>query len=551
VSLGGGNYDYVAGPKLSKQSPASMCTTYTNETAVFVFPWETSNAFHSLNDNTFAVLSQVLLHRLLHAAHHTDDALPPYRVYSFGRATPMKSTTMFQLLFYHFSDQNRLSSTTKLLTGAPTCLRASSWGSPVKVFYFDSLFNFRAEQYVFLRTLLAASMPQLPPPSPRPSDGNNRRPKVVIVSRRDTAVVGRKLSLDSEQRLADVFRAQGAEVSICCNFTQLNTVEKVVAAFWDVDICVGVHGAGMINCVFGRPGLVVVELQNHHAFGLETFMRMAHMARGHYVFYDVRNARKVASEVSGGAHLTPSLVTRIVDTTLALLRFSRRHLPVVEARMHPQNMTAPDGTLLHRHRRDYLVDSGRLFTYKPPLTGAQIAQRWYSHELVLDFQARRVYHDRQPLVEEFLRDDLQRQLQRGDRDRGRDAEPFQAAASASYRPIAHALESLRNLDKEQSVEERFPMDNKTKRRRKHARFTHIDGGFTYVAPPDHEELWVFFHPALFDDFPRATALGPLFEDAYAYCVRLPFFKVSTTASLCLCVRLSLAVLFDVSLGSSA
>lgn len=525
MSLGGGNYDYVAGPKLSKQLPASMCTAYKNETAVFVFPWETSNAFHSLNDNTFAVLSQVLLHRLLHAP--TNAAAEPYRVYSWGRSTPMKSTTMFQLLFYLFSDHNRLSSTTKLLTGGATCLQASAWGSPVKVFYFDSLFNFRAEQYVFLRSLLATSMPQLPQPSK-----GNRRPKVVIVSRRDTAVVGRKLSLDSEQRLADVYRAQGAEVSICCNFTQLNTVEKVVAAFWDVDICVGVHGAGMINCVFGRPGLVVVELQNHHAFGLETFMRMAHMARGHYVFYDVRSARKIANDVSGGAHLTPSLVTRIVDTTLALLRFSQRHLPVVEARMHPQNMTAPNGTLLHRHSRDYRIDSGRLFTYKPPLTGAQIAQRWYSHELVLDFQARRAYHDRQPLVEEFLRDDLQRQLRRGGRDGAQTAPAagsFEAAASASYRPIGHALEALRNLDKEQSVQQRFPMDNKTKRRRKHARFTHIDGGFTYVAPQDHEELWVFFHPALFGDFPSATALGPLFEDAYEYCVRLPFFKVSAAA----------------------
>lgn len=516
VSLGGGSYDYVAGPKLSKNSPASICTTFKNETAVFVFPWETGNAFHSLNDNTFAVLSQVLLHRLLHAQ---TPAVAPYHVYSFARSTPAKSTTMFQLLFFLFSDNNVLSSTTSLLSGGPNCLQSSSWGSPVKVFYFDSLFNFRAEQYVFLRTLLETSIPQLP----RPSERKNRPPKVVIVSRRDTAVVGRKLSHDSEQRLADVFRAQGAEVIICCDFAQLNTVEKVVATFWDVDICVGVHGAGMINCVFGRPGLVVVELQNHHAYGLETFMRMAHMARGNYIFYDVRQAHKVAHEKVGGAHLNQSLVQRIVATSLALHRFSQRHLALVEARMHPHNMTVPNATLLHRHRRDYLVDSSRLFAYKPPLTGAQIGQRWYSHELVVDFRTRRVYHDRHPLLEEFLGDDLQRQLRRGNKEATVDV--FTTAASASYRPIGHALESLSNLDKEQSVQQRFT-ETKTKRRRRNASFSHIDGGFTYSAEPDHEELWIFFHPALFEDFQRASPLGPLFDDAYDYCVRLPFFKVS-------------------------
>ena len=55
----------------------------------------------------------------------------------------------------------------------------------------------------------------------------------------------------------------------------------------DIDICIGAHGAGLTNCAFGREGVVLVELQQQFAYGFDSFQKIAHMNRGHHVFYDL------------------------------------------------------------------------------------------------------------------------------------------------------------------------------------------------------------------------------------------------------------------------
>jgi hypothetical protein len=106
-----------------------------------------------------------------------------------------------------------------------------------------------------------------------------RRPRVVIVTRNDTKPLDkptRKMTAGSEQLLLDLFTAQGADAEICCDFSVVNTVQKLMDHFLDVDVCVGLHGAGMANCALGRSGMVVTELMQEHGYGTELFMKVTY-----------------------------------------------------------------------------------------------------------------------------------------------------------------------------------------------------------------------------------------------------------------------------------
>lgn len=41
-------------------------------------------------------------------------------------------------------------------------------------------------------------------------------------------------------------------LEICCDFTHVSTIEAVIDHFHEADICVGIHGAGLANCVLVR-----------------------------------------------------------------------------------------------------------------------------------------------------------------------------------------------------------------------------------------------------------------------------------------------------------
>eukprot|EP01041_Mallomonas_annulata_P013378 gene13378-28363_t len=83
----------------------------------------------------------------------------------------------------------------------------------------------------------------------------------------------------------------GFDGEICCNFQVVNSPVKLVEHFGNVDVCIGigVHGAGLSNCVLAKQGSVLVELQQSHAFGFDSFMKVAHMTAGSYVFMDIRS----------------------------------------------------------------------------------------------------------------------------------------------------------------------------------------------------------------------------------------------------------------------
>jgi hypothetical protein len=145
-------------------------------------------------------------------------------------------------------------------------------------------------------------------------------PRVVIVTRNLTAPDDspyRKLSRASEEGLVKAFQQRGASAVICCDFKYVNTVPKLLSYFGHMDICIGIHGAGMSNCIFGKEGLVVLEMQVWHAHGFDSFMKIAHMAGGHYLYYDSRSVPVVRTK-GAGTKLEQQVIEGMVDATLAL-----------------------------------------------------------------------------------------------------------------------------------------------------------------------------------------------------------------------------------------
>jgi hypothetical protein len=56
----------------------------------------------------------------------------------------------------------------------------------------------------------------------------------------------------------------------------------------------------------------VVELQNDHAYGFDSFMKIAHMMNGVYIFYDIRNEKKHRGK-GAGAILSSATINSIVN----------------------------------------------------------------------------------------------------------------------------------------------------------------------------------------------------------------------------------------------
>jgi hypothetical protein len=521
ASIGENSYDFVAGPKIAEDKDLHyVCKdNFLNHTALFLFPWESHNAYHSLNDNVLAVLSQLLLHRLLYSQPFEPIL---YKLYHFAKLSSKGHTTMYNTLSSIFGT-DFLPSRSMLRRG-PHCLSGLIWGSAIKSFYRDSLFNFRSELYNLLRALVKLKLPNAIPSSL--SVTRKSGPKVVIVSRGGTYAsnVGtRKLSGDTERRLAKEFEAQGATVSICCNFGTIKTAENYVKEFWDVDICVGVHGAGLSNCIFGRPGMIIIEFQTYHNYGFDSFMKIAHMAKGHYLFYDVRSSPMLNSANDAGTQLAQTLLQNIVRTSLAMWKFSLDHLRKVEERLYPQNMTAPSNRLLHSFQDLHNPDAGRVYTYKPPVLGGRIQQLWTTQELIIDFKTKTLYYHHPDSIRDesseeaslrkesykILNDFVANYLHFGTAESSSSAEAdkFSVRSPQYFRAVEHAKTALDNLDKEQDVSERF---RGGKNRGKGANFDHIDQGFLYTPSGNHQEVWIVFNPALFPTFPQVCSISYLF-----------------------------------------
>ena len=351
--------------KDGSMQPLPICVRWWDTSAYFLHPWQSTNAYHAFNDNIIAVLATIVVQHLT----CSDDSYGFRTLFMFrklGFANRKVVSQVFKILFWIFEGDVREAK--QIFDGGPHCLRHMAWGTTIKPFYRDSLVAIRRVIYSIMQHTLRSS-PSFPSqPShelqphdehdgtliaiPQPSTGwfsklwprrsasppeithnNDRRmdikkalqtagviPRVIIVTRNltgDEDLPGRKIAWRSEIQLQQTFEDRGAKAVICCDFSEVNTVPKLMTYFGFVDICIGIHGAGLSNCGLASDRLILIELQGQWAFGFDSFMKLAHMSKGLYLHYDIRNV-PLHYGLGAGAMIDTTTIEQLVDIALLL-----------------------------------------------------------------------------------------------------------------------------------------------------------------------------------------------------------------------------------------
>lgn len=312
------------------QDPASR-ENKEDTHALFLFPWETNNAYHALQDNILSVLTTVILQYLTAPTVSVQDT-PLYTLYVFnriGRESMGETALLYDLLPVIFGEEYVLPAKA-LLRGGPHCVKHVSWGPAMKIFNRDSLVDLRRAAYDVLQHIMHGhryishkqSGPQrqsnqvdvsVPGYSNvRSAAPESRKLKAIIVTRAATLDHTRRLHPDTEHQLVNHLQRSGFATEICCNFKAVTTITQLLDKFQDVDICIGIHGAGLSNCIFGRrSSMTIVELQTHHGYGVMSFPKLAHMSGGDYLFYDLRTvdpSRVLDQGISVPVHTIENIV---------------------------------------------------------------------------------------------------------------------------------------------------------------------------------------------------------------------------------------------------
>ena len=103
-----------------------------------------------------------------------------------------------------------------------------------------------------------------------------------------TANKDRYLEVTSERALLkSLSKVPNVVVKNCCDWRASKSLASTISLLADADICIGIHGAGLSNCFFGPPGMIVYEIQVPTAvyFGYDFFMKIAHSTGGTHVMY--------------------------------------------------------------------------------------------------------------------------------------------------------------------------------------------------------------------------------------------------------------------------
>ena len=78
--------------------------------------------------------------------------------------------------------------------------------------------------------------------------------KRIFLARKSTESAGRVVA--NQEQLMDVLGARGFEMI----YAECYDFEQQVAIFQEAEIVIGLHGAGLANMVFSRPGSIIVEI---------------------------------------------------------------------------------------------------------------------------------------------------------------------------------------------------------------------------------------------------------------------------------------------------
>ena len=385
------NGKYIFPSEKEKIHVPTRCGQVWDTSAFFLFPWEVSNPYHALNDNVLSVLASVVLQYITDVTHsraptakHAPTRPSHYTLFKFKHKDP--HTPLMQLLHLLFDGDVRSAREVLSPTKAASwreepiahCVRRVAWGSAAKPFYVDGLGELRRVLYGILRRSMAlkfgeqlisshdfglsVSGNELPPATRssqlllRNSEAissasvratRNAGLRVVLVSRNLDASgaqnLARAMDTASELALTRAFSmsSQVTEVTRCCKFATLKTIDALVPIFGNADICLGVHGAGLSNCLLGPPGMLILELQAKRFpyFGFDSFMKLAHMSSGTHICY-------ISSNIgSNGMLLRAEEVTDIVQTALQVAKDPKKGIGLLPESgiLH---YVAPGGTTL-------------------------------------------------------------------------------------------------------------------------------------------------------------------------------------------------------------
>lgn len=353
----------------SSTPPPTTCARVWDTSSFFLFPWELGNAYHTVNDNVLSVLASVVLQHVTDITHYSGAGVdnPSHRtLFTFkgpNGSEKAQNSSLNSLLRVLFDGDVQQAAVLLDPEAGPHCVRRVVWGSAAKPFYVDGLGELRKVLHAVLRQVLHLKFGEKPVRLGGGTDataavGRESRTgtgskhswpdlnqlqstkgahvqvqseeandkevkiKVVIVSRNLGGVIkgkeklARTLMSRSEIALLNAFaQIKGVQVERCCNFAVYDKPEALLSVFANADVCIGVHGAGLTNCVLGPKGMVLFELQGRRFpyFGFDSFMKIAHMADGIYACY-------VAYKVGdSGMELTADAVGDIVHTSMTLV----------------------------------------------------------------------------------------------------------------------------------------------------------------------------------------------------------------------------------------
>jgi len=364
-----------AGAGKGKQAVPTHCGSAWDTSAFFLFPWEVGNAFHVINDNVLSVLASVVLQYITDVTHGREQASARPKHHTLFMFKPRgKPTLLMQLLNVLFDGDVREArymltaeshvSKSKFVTGH--CVRRVAWGSASKPFYADGLGQLRRVLYTVMRRVMSLKLgealvssanleinsiqrkvsSQAQALQTRSDQWQKRRGKlrVVLVTR---SFDGNKQAVRAIQGQAEVALVAAfgksqevTSVARCCQFSKYKTVESLAAVFAAADICVGVHGAGLSNCLLGPPGMVVLEMQAKRFpyFGFDSFMKIAHMSSGTYMGFI---ATKLGEQ---GMVFSAEEVADMVSTVVQLALEPSKVLPRESPAGGLVHFTAPEGT---------------------------------------------------------------------------------------------------------------------------------------------------------------------------------------------------------------
>ena len=387
--------------KDGSRQPLAKCARIWDTSAYFLHPWQSVNAYHAFNDNIIAILATIVVQYLTSsdATFSTGSGFRTLFMFrKLGYTNRKVVSQVFKILFWIFEGDVREAK--QLFDGGPHCLRHMSWGTTIKPFYRDSLVVLRRVIYSIMQHTLRSSpsfplkpshelqphhehegaLTTIPSPitttgwfskfwswsvsPPETTTNHDRRmdiknalrtagiiPRVIIVTRNltgDEDLPGRKIAWRSEIQLQQTFEDRGAKAVICCDFVEVNTVPKLMKYFSFVDICIGIHGAGLSNCALASDHLILIELQGQWAFGFDSFMKLAHMSNGLYIHYDIRNL-PLNYGLGAGALLDTNTIEQLVDISL-LLYLQYKVITKPSNYHHATSLSNIDSTLLSKKR---------------------------------------------------------------------------------------------------------------------------------------------------------------------------------------------------------